>query len=309
MGLRADRQYPDVYFGRPGALVKLPYPRGDMDKTYDRSTFDFVTGAGQHMVSSLVGGSRLYSVTWNALHLDNYKLISQYWLGNMGVGPWAFIDPSMPNMLQGNQSSATAKWMDAREWTTSATNNGTPSSNSNSTFIHRTGSPRSLRWLFSVAAATTPELALSYPYRSWFGFPVVAGLPYAFSAWLRPDGTVDTSITAGLKMRWVDAAGVQISDLDGGQTAITAWTQKTCLGTAPAGAAYVQPRVVATGSSITTGGSLYVDEPMLEQDTVVNDWASGTGLRPVEILSLTDTVPFASRFRTGITLTFRELAA
>jgi hypothetical protein len=63
-----------------------------------------------------------------------------------------------------------------------------------------------------------------------------------------------------------------------------------------------------TGSTVTVNGSIYIDEPMLEQDTVLNDWAPGTGLRPVEILSLTDSVPFNARFRQGASMVLRELA-
>jgi len=48
---------------------------------------------------------------------------------------------------------------------------------------------------------------------------------------------------------------------------------------------------------------------MLEQDSVVNAWAPGTGIRPVEITDLNDAVPFEARFRQGLTLNLRELAA
>jgi hypothetical protein len=84
--------------------------------------------------------------------------------------------------------------------------------------------------------------------------------------------------------------------------------QHSVIAVAPAGAYYCRPIFVATGSTITVGGSIYIDEPMLEQDTVLNNWAPGTGLRPVEILGLSDSVPFNARFRKGISLVLRELA-
>lgn len=305
---RTYKGRPDVYFGRPGALVRLPWPRGDMDRSYDRLTFDFQTGGGQHMVSSLSSGNRSYILTWNALHVDNYRYLEQYWTGAMGVGPWVFIDPSMQNMLLPNQASATAQFNDARTWSTAATNHGTPSSNVNSAHIHRAGAPRSLRWLFSVAATTSPKLEMTYPYRSWPGYPVVPGLSYVWSAWAKPDGIVDSAITLSIRMAWYDSAGVIIgSQVSGGDIAMTGWTAHSVIGVAPSNAAYVKTYFVATGATITTGASIYIDEPNLEQDTVLNGWAPGTGLRPVEILGLPDHVPFDARFRTTLAMTLREL--
>jgi hypothetical protein len=282
-----------------------------MDRSYDRLTFDFQSGAGQHLVSSMIGGSRMYSLAWNALHMDNFRQIQQYWEGSMGVGPWALVDPSAGNILLGNQASATSLWNDARHFATStgAANMGALSSQSNVSFIHRTGAPRSLRWLFAVAAATTPILGLTFPYRSWFGFPVVPTFSYAWSAWCRPDGIVDSSITMAIKLRWFDSAGVQIgADVSGGDTVMTTWTRLSVVAAAPSNAAYVQPIFVTTGSTVTTGASIYIDELILEQDTVVNDWVPGTGARPVEILGIPEIVPFAARMRQGLTMTVRELA-
>lgn len=310
---RAERQVPSVYFGRPGALVTLPYPRSDMDRSYDRQVFDFVSGAGQHMVSSLAQGSRAYAVNWTNLHLDTYRLIDQYWANQMGVGPWAFIDPSMPNMLLPNQASATNTLYDTTGFATStgAANMGTlVSSTASGVLAQRAGSARNLRWQFPVAAATTPILTLTNPYRNWYGFPAVPALPYTWSFYARPDGTVDTSITLAAKLQWFDAAGAQIgADVSGGDIVMAAgFVQLSVTATAPAGTAYVKPIWVATGSTITTGASIYIDSPQLEQDSVVNSWAPGTGLRPVEILGLNDSVPFETRFRKSPTLQLRELA-
>lgn len=302
---RSDKNYPDLYFGRPGQLVKLPYPRGDMARSYEKLSADFLTGAGQHLVSTLLGGSRSYAINWNALHVDTYSKLEQYWTGQMGPGPWALIDPSATNLLGANQASATNVWRDPRDWLTYA---GVVQSNLTAAFIHRTGATRSLRWFFNTAAPTTAILEPTAPYRSWIGIPVAPGLPYTWSCWMRADGVVDTSITAFLSLQWHDATGASLSTLDGTPVAVTGWAQKTLTQVAPIGAAYLRPVIVAQGATVTTGGSLYIDEPLLEQDTVTNTWAPGTGVRPVEILGLDDTVPFAARFRKGVTMSLRELA-
>jgi len=308
--VRSERQVPDVYFGRPGALVTMPYPRGDMDRSYERLTSDFVAGSGQHMVSSMVDGSRAYTVNWEVLHADTYARVEQYWLGMNGPGPFVFIDPSAPNLLPPNVASATNLRMDTTHLITSGGSNGTVSSNSVATNIHRTGGTRSIRWLWSVTAATTPTLGVQPLYRSWFAHPVAPSLPYTFSSWLKPDGVVDTSITVAMVLEWQDITGTIIgSQISSGATAVTAWQRLSVSGTSPSNAAYVRPLWVVTGSSVTTGGSLYIDEPLLEQDSVLNTWAPGTGIRPVEIVGLNDSVPFAARFRDSLALNLRELTA
>lgn len=311
MALRTMRQVPSLYFGRPGKLLTLPWPKSGIDKPYERQTFDFVTGSGYHQVSSLAAGSRPYTISWDALHVDNFVKLSQYRIGMNGAAPWAFIDPSAPNLFLPNQSAATGLLNEAREFQTlgGATSEGTLSSNADSTYIHRAQGSRSLRWLFTVTPVVTPVLIASTAYRSWAGIPGVAGLPYAFSSWVRADGVVDSAITLGLRLRWIDSAGATISESSGGNIGITAaWTRLSVTGTAPAGTYFVEPRWVADGSTITVGGSIYIDEPLVEQDSVVNDWAPGTGVRPVEILDLGEGVTFEARMRTGVTMTLRELA-
>lgn len=306
---RAERIQPDVYIGRPGALVKVPWPRGDMSKPLDKLVYEFVTASGQRQVSQLVGGTRLYTVNWNAFHTDTFSILERFWSGSAGAGPWVFVDPSMKNMLLPNQAAATSVFYDTRQWATQtgAANEGELISNAAAVGLH-TYNARSLRWLFSSAAATTPGLGLTTPYRNWYGFPVVPGMSYAWSAWCRPDGTVDSNITLRVVLQWLNASGVWQSEVSSGDTALTGWQRLSAVGVAPVGAVYAKPMFFATGSTITTGGSLYIDEPMLEQDTVVNDWAPGSGLRPVEIMSLDETVPFDARFRKGISMTLRELA-
>jgi len=309
---RSERQVPAVYFGRPGALIQLPWPLGDMEKPYGRKTFVFETGAGQSAVSTLSTGGRVYNLHWNALHLDNYSLLDQYWSGGMGIGPWAFIDPSIPNLLLPNQAGATSLYSDSTGLKTvgGALADGTILSNTSATFIHRTGAPRSVRWQFTTAASTTPQLTFTAPYRNWFGVPAMTGLPYAFSLWARPDGTVDSSITMAAKIQWMDATGATLSTSTGGDIVVgAAFTKLTVTATAPANTAYAMPYLNAIGSTITTGASIYADEFLFEQDSVFNNWAPGKGCRPVEIVSLADVVPFETRMRRAVDATLMELAA
>lgn len=307
---RSQRQVPSVYFGRPGKLVTLPWPQGGIERGADRQTYDFLTGSGLHQISRLAVASRAYQLTWNALHQDTLTLLEQHNLGANGPGPWAFIDPSAPNILPANVAAATGMTLDATDLYTDGVTYGVVGSNSTATFIHRTTGNRSIRWLFSDPTVHgNPILRVRPQFRNWAGIPVVPGLSYAFSSWLRVDGTVETSATINVRIRWLDAAGAELSNVASGAAAITStWVRRSVIGTAPAGAVYADPVWSMDGTTMVSGGALYIDEPMLEQDSVVNDWAPGTGIRPVEITSLPETVPFEARFRTNVQMGFRELS-
>jgi hypothetical protein len=283
----------------------MPWPVGDVDRSYERQTFDFLTGSGLHSVSTLSTGSRTHDLAWEVLHADTFARIEQFRIGANGPGPWAYIDPAAPNLLPPNVAAATGLYADASQMTVSS---GSLLSNSDPTQIHRATGYRSIRWYFPTAAATTPILDVPPLYRSWFGHPVAPSLPYTFSSWAKPDGTVDTSVTVNLVIEWLTITGSSISTTASGTTAVTTWQQLSASGTAPSNAAYAKIRWEITGSTMTTLGSLYIDEPLWEQDSVVNSWAPGTGIRPVEIVDLPETVPFAARFRTGTKMSLRELA-
>jgi hypothetical protein len=232
-----------------------------------------------------------------------------------GPAPFVFIDPSAPNLLPANIAASTGLLNNATGFltfqTTNPGDNGTPGANSDPLFIHRVGGWRSIRWRFLVAPPAGDVIIGVLPgYRSWFGHPVVPTLPYSFSSWMRVDGTVETNATCSLRLRWLDAAGTLIgSEVTSTPVSVTStWQRLSLTSTAPSNAAYLVPRWAATGSTLALNGIIYIDEPLLEQDSVVNAWAPGTGLRPVEIVGLPEVVPFAARFRTGTTLTLRELA-
>jgi hypothetical protein len=311
---RSSRQVPKLYFGQPGKTLQvLPWPKNGIEKAYERQTFDFLTGGGFHQISSLAGGSRPYNLSWDTLHIDTFSMLEQYRVGANGPGPWFLADPSAPNLLPPNVASATGLYGGSTyDWLlpTATAGQGVLSGNKLSQYIHRNNGWGSLQWKF----ATTPDsVALLVPlpqFRNWYGQPVVAGLPYTFSSWITVDGTVETNATVSLRLGWLDATGAQLSETAGSSTAITTWTRLSVVNaTAPPGAVYCEPRWRLDGTTMAAGGSLFIDEPLWEQDSALNSWAVGTGIRAVEITGLTDQVPWDARFRSnGITLNLRELA-
>lgn len=310
--MRAFRQVPNVYFGQPGKqLQTLPWPTGGIDKNYERQTFDFLTGSGLHQISSLSVGSRQIDVNWDSLHVDNFNLLAQYRIGTNGPGPFVFIDPSAPNLLPANVSAPTGVTSLPNPdfvLPTAGAGQGSLGQNVLSTYIHRQSGWASLRWIFNSTPDAVAILIPAPQFRNWYGHPVVAGLPYAFSSWVTVDGTVETNATVSLRLGWLDKTGAQLSESAGSSTAITTWTQLSVLATAPANAVYVEPRWRLDGTTMAVGGALFIDEAMLEQDTVVNSWAPGSGIRPVEMIALGESVPFEARFRTGVKMSLRELA-
>lgn len=299
---------PDVHFGRPGSLVALPWPAGSLVKPAEHSVADFVTGSGAHRITRLLRAPRVYIVQWEAFRYDTFAKIEAFHLGHNGIGPWAFIDPSAINLLTINQASATSDRNAVQGFSNVAANHGALSSNADAAHIHRTGAPRSLRWLWATAPFSSPRLDLDTVYTPWHGVPCVVGQPYTWSAWVKPDGVVDASIQVEAKIQWRNSAGGVVgAEATGGVQTVAAWTRLVCTSTAPAGAAFCSPRLVAVGATITTGGSLYIDEMQLEINSAATDWRPGNGVYPVSILGLAETVPWAATWRTAPHLVLREV--
>lgn len=235
---------PDIYFGNPGQLVKLPWPKGGLDAPVDVQTFDFVSGTGTHRISRLVGTSRAYSLAWNALHQSTFDKVNQYYIGINGRGPFAIVDPSRPNMLTPNQASATGFWNDGTDFTP-ASNSGVVSSNTDPNFVLRGGSSRSLFWSFaglnSIASPCMLTLNSPLPGR-WLGYPVVPSRNYAFafSAYY-----TSGSISVAIRLMWIDINGVTISESITNQNVSAGWTSFNKVAMAPPNAAYVAVRVSA----------------------------------------------------------------
>jgi hypothetical protein len=300
---------PDVYFGKPGALIALPWPLGGLQRPTTRNASEFVTGSGVRRLSRQLRAAKLYELHWDNLRYDTYAKVEQYWLGHMGTGPWALVDPSSINLLTVNQSGATSDRNEAVGFSNLGNPaNGTFSSNAVAAHIHRSGAPRSLRWLFAVTTTAFPVMEVRPAYTGWHGVPVVPGKAYTFSCWIKPDVVIDTSVLLSVRIDWRDANGTVLSEATSGDSTVTTWTRMVATGTAPAGAYYAVPKIVCWDFTITVGGSLYVDEFQLEMAGAVSDWRPGNGVYPVSILGLNDAVPFASTWRSGPQMVLREVA-
>lgn len=295
---------PDVtiYFGQPGSLVELPHPRGGVQATRDRPTAVFRTGGGGTRVGRIAGGKRRFVLDWETLPVDTFSTLLAYDQGHNGPGPFALLDPGQRNQLTVNQSAATSDTNDTDNFTVS----GSGYSLASEATTYRRG-PRSLR--IAVAfASQSGTLTLDPPADDWYGVPV-GDRAMVFSFYARGGGS-DPIVTLTPQMVWYSAAGAVLSTTSGSATptASASWTQMYVTASPPAGAAYVRPGVATSGATISASANLYLDELQLEEGTTPGTWRPGTGVPPVQVLSLVEAWPFYQPgYRSGPTMVLQEV--
>lgn len=280
-----------VYFGAPGSLVAITWPRGGLAATRIRDTSTFPLGSGGAQVWRMLGGKRIYRLDYSSLDYSTFITLLAYDQGHNGPGPFALVDPGQRNMLTVNQSAATSLTNGADNFTVSGSG-GTITSDA--VLYHR--GPRSLKWSFSITNPSNgATLALDAPEASWSGIPVVLRA-HTFSFYARAAaGSGPVSLQA--KMAYLTSAGGANGSTTGNLTAATsaAWTQLTVTGTPGASSAFLNCSVVASAGTITSGEAVNLDEFMLNEGSAVDStWSPGTGVMPVQIVSLADVQPFYS---------------
>lgn len=268
-----------IYFGRPGALVAIHDPRGNIRATRARPTGKFRTGDGGAALERRLHGVRQYTLGYESLTRADFHTLMQYDQGHMGIGPWALIDPGQINMLTVNQSSATSLTNDTDNFTVA----GSGWAVSSSATLYRRG-PRSLL-MTATYADQTGALTLDSPYAGWSGIPVV-DRDHAFSFYART--AVDSAVSMAARMAYLDVNGATLSTTTG--TVVVAgtgaWSQVLVSANADTGSAYCNLTVVASGAS--AGALLYLDEFQFEAASTPTSWTPGTGVFPVVIEQLDD---------------------
>lgn len=165
--------------------------------------------------------------------------------------------------------------------------------------------PRSLRWSFG--APSNLSLLLDSPADEWPGIPVV-NRSYCFSCWAT---AVGGSVILQTKLTWLSAAGVALGTAVSNATTVAtgAWTQIFVAGTPTAGAAFLNCSVAASGASVTADEAVNLDQFMLNEGTIPDAaWSPGTGICPVQVVSLPDQQPwYYPDYRSGPALTLQEV--
>lgn len=293
-----------LYFGRPGALVTIPDPKGGREITRIRRRTRFDLGSGGARTATIVGGKRQFTLNWTNLDYTIFATLEAFDQGHMGTGPFVYLDPSRRNMLTANQSGATSETNDSSNFTVAGTGG---SLGSESAIVKR--GPRSLKWTMAIGTPATASVSLDSPSLDLPGIPV-AIRSYAFQVQARAGGT-DPSVTLQAKLSWLDATGAALSSSTGNATACAsgAWTAVSVAAIAPAGAAYCNASVVASGATVTAGAIVYLDELQLVEGTAPDAvWTPGTGVLPVDVVSLSEKPPWGwTQYRAGPVLVLQEV--
>lgn len=275
-----------LYFGIPGSLITLTSPKGGVTATREVPRQVFQLDSGGVRVGQVVSGRRKFTLSYAGLGVDDFRTLQAFEHGHWGPGPFALYDSSWHNLLNVRQSSATSSTGDASGFTaTSGT--GTLSSTPN---VFNRG-PRSLDWFWGGAASGSQVMRLDPVVSTWYGVPVVVGLPYTFSCYVKGFGS-DPVVQLTADIVWKNAAGTVITTTSSSPMNSSSFSYQPFIvtDTAPAGAAYAYVGLTATGSTITSDSTLSLDNFQFEQASDITTWSPGTGLYPVVFLSATQDV-------------------
>lgn len=236
-----------MWFGRPGALVELPGPTGEVEIG--------ITGPG---TQELLDGyavdfsgrtHRTFSQQFEGMGHDDAAVIEAYATRQRGVGPFAILLPeTRRNLLAPEQATAG----DAPATALGGTVAGAETL-AVSTAQSRLPGGASWRWTLTHPLHSG-FLDYDPPVPGWHGWPTPEALSWAFGAYVRP-GTGDTSFDVRAVLQWIDVNGAVVSTSNGTFTAVAAgsWVRVGVVAVAPAGAVYVRPRIEVDGTDVTGG--------------------------------------------------------
>lgn len=123
-------------------------------------------------------------------------------------------------------------------------------------------------------------------------------------------GGSDPIVTLTPQLQWLDASGEVLSTTSGTPTVTNASTAVTMSVSSfpPANAVWVKPLVAATAGSISAGAAVWLDQFQLEAGTAPTTWRPGTGVLPVQVVSLPEAWPWGwPDYRSGATLVLQEV--
>jgi hypothetical protein len=277
----------NIYFGRPGQLRDLYDPVGGMLATRNLGTATFATGSGGARVQRALDGTRQYSLNYGVLGRVNFDWLESFRQGHFGPGPFVLLDPGRRNLLGFNQSSGTSSSNDTRQFTVSGVGGSLSSVASLSTPF-----PRVLGWTFGTATPATAQLVLDKPSSVWPGIPV---WPRPYTFWMMVLGA-GTTVDFQLRLEWLALDGSVLSTVNSSTftTSLTVWQMVNVRAiTPPSNACWLRASVNPTVATIGINDIMYMSSLMLnEGDQPDAQWAPGTGVYPVTILSMPEQYGF-----------------
>jgi hypothetical protein len=265
----------------------------------------FQLDSGGVRIGRTVAGRRRFALSYLTLDASDLAVLQAYEHGHNGPGPWVLWNTNDVNLLTVRQSSATSS---------TGTTSGFSIQSGTGTLLSQPAAyqrgPRSLGWFWGAAASGDQVLLLDPVVTAWYGIPVIAGLSYTWSFYVRGFGTDPAvSLTAGIDWRSSTSGILSTSSGLTSASSNSGYVRFTVTGTAPANAVFARPKITATGASITGDSNLSIDQLQFEQAAAASTWVAGTGLHPVDFADdVQDSRPWnADTLRTGPELVLQEV--
>lgn len=295
----------NIYFGLPGKLRQIYDPFGGMvvQRVIQRSVFN--TASGGARVQRALRGVRTYTLNYELLGYENFAYLEAIEQGHYGPGPFVLLDPGQRNLLTVNQASSGSDSNDARDFTV------TGIGGSLSAVSGAAGAlPKSVLWQFATATPASAFLALDAPAPDWPGIPV-APRPYSFGFSAQGGGT-DGIVQLTPNFTWFDINGAVLSTPTGpaintSPTLPVYFKQENVI--PPIGACFVTLGITATPAGIAAGDQVSLYGFQFNEGTTVDvQWTPGTGVLPVEPMSLANSMPHGEPgFRRSPALVLQEV--
>jgi hypothetical protein len=294
-----------IYFGSPGYLTTIDYPREGIIADRTRSIAEFALDAGGERATFMPGGRRRYTLVWDALTSTSWYTLWGYYHGHNGQGPFVIINPGTINFLTVNQSSGTSETNDTSGFTVAGTGGVIASQ---TTTVYQ--GLRALSWTFGTATPGVSTLTLNTPSTDWTGIPVYPALTYSFSVQIKQYAVGAVTLTAEILWYKADGTASTTPSSSGASLASSgAWQQLYVSAAAPADAAFALCRVEATSASIALNESVALDAFQFEISAAPTIWTPGSGILPVVMVTLTGDHQMyrSSTNRLGPTLVLQEV--
>lgn len=147
--------------------------------------------------------------------------------------------------------------------------------------------PRAIAWGL-VAGGPAGRLRLYTPSRGLVAWPALPQ-PWTFSIAGRADSEAGIGVRVRMVLRFSDADGTERPPTTSEWVSVTpgGWTPLAVSGTAPPGAAWVDPEVHVEDASITADTVLYLDTPAMQVGPAAG-WLPGRAVPVVSLVELSD---------------------
>lgn len=292
-----------MWFGLPGQLVELPDPEPDISGPLGVRDAMVTSLGGAVTVQRFSSSKRTVSIKWDWLTEDQASILTAYYLGQMGRGPYVLITDIDTNMLTGNQASASDVDLD-----TSGFYLDPAQGTLVSTGVSVSQGSRCLRWSFPSVFVGGSKVSLAgtgTAERSPFELPVIAGKVYTFTA--NVSGSSSSIKLQGV-IEWYTLDETFLGE-SSWQTvamvgAISSYTTIQVTGSAPIGAVFCSLHIRATNG--VNFGTVSIDKLQFEKSNQPSNWKPGMGAFKFMISDLGREYPLGGWHSHG-TVTFTEV--